>query len=164
LPAVARLERARGNVAAARDLIEGARDASSANPAWRSHRIADCVRTALGCDDVALAIALLANVDTTVPRAQASVASARAALAEAQGNAAEAADVYVEAARRWRDFGHRGELGHAQLGLGRCLVSLGRAADATAVLDEAHAIFGDLKAAALVAAVDRARPGEGKAT
>ena len=159
LPAVARLERARGNVAAARDLIEGAREASSANPAWRSHRIADCVRTALECDDLALAIALLSNVDTTVPRAQAAVASARAALAEAQGDVSAATELYADAATRWRAFGHRMELGHALLGHGRCSVRLDRANDANKALDEAREIFSAMKANALVAAVDRSRAG-----
>ena len=157
LPAVARLERARGNVAAARDLIEGAREASSANPAWRSHRIADCVRTALECDDLALAIALLSNVDTTVPRAQAAVLSARAALAEAQDDMIGAAELYADAASRWRTFGHRVELGHALLGHGRCSARLERASDAEVALAEAREIFMGMKAKALIAAVDRAR-------
>ena len=157
LPAVARLERARGNVAAARDLIEGAREASSANPAWRSHRIADCMRTALECDDLALAIALLSNVDTTVPRAQAAVLSARAALAEARHELKVASDLYADAVRRWREFGHRVELGYALLGLGRCLVSLGKGDDANAALDDAQTIFTAMKATALVTSVGRAR-------
>ena len=157
LPAVARLERARGNVAAARDLIEGAREASGANPAWRSHRIADCVRTALECGDLDLAIALLSNVDTKVPRAQAAVVSARAALAEARHELDVAADLYADAVRRWREFGHRVELGHALLGLGRCLVSLGKGGDANEALDDSHAIFTAMKANALVTSVDRAR-------
>ena len=94
---------------------------TAANPAWRSHRIADCVRTALECDDVDLAIALLSNVDTTVPRAQAAVVSARAALAEAQGDVSVATGLYADAASRWRAFGHRVECAHALLGSGRCL-------------------------------------------
>ncbi len=157
LPAVARLERARGNVAAARNLLEGARDASSVNPAWRSHRIADCVRTALECDDVALAIVLLSNVDTTVPRAQAAVASARATLAEAQGDVTRATELYADAASRWRAFGHRVELAHALLGLGRGLGGLDRASEANKALDEAREIFIAMKANALIAAVDRVR-------
>jgi tetratricopeptide (TPR) repeat protein len=154
LPAVARLELARGDLTAARGLIAEARDVSASNPAWRSHRVADCVRTAIAAGDVELARSLLSNVDTQVPRAQAAVLSGRAALAEALRDAASAIELYGDSARRWRDFGHRVELGHALLGLGRALSALGRAADASAALADARAIFAEMKASALVALVD----------
>ena len=153
LPAVARLALARGDLAQARSLIVQARDASSANPAWRSHRIADCVRTALAANDIDLAADLLSRADTNVPRAKAAVASAQAALLEARDGAASAVKTYAEAVDRWRSFGHKVELAYALLGFGRCLLAL-RRHGAAAPLDESRAVFTEMGASECAAQVD----------
>jgi hypothetical protein len=83
------------------------------------------------------------------------VLAGRAVLAEAQGRPGEACALHAEAALHWARFGFALEHGHAALGAGRCLVALGRAAEATAHLAEARRTFDGLRAAPLLAKADR---------
>jgi hypothetical protein len=57
-----------------------------------------------------------------------------------------AADAFALAAAAWESFGNVYEHAQALLGQGRCLVDLGRAADATAPLHQAREIFARLQA------------------
>jgi hypothetical protein len=75
-------------------------------------------------------------------------------LAEARGAHQPAADAYVGAAERWERFGVVPEQGLALLGQGRCLLALGRPADATHALRTAREIFHMLKAAPALAETD----------
>jgi hypothetical protein len=68
-------------------------------------------------------------------------------LAESRGDLQAAANAYAEAADRWTGFGVVPESGFALLGRGRCLVGLGRPAEAGNVLRAAREIFERLDAA-----------------
>jgi predicted ATPase/class 3 adenylate cyclase len=73
--------------------------------------------------------------------------SARAVLAELEGDPAAGLQLHLEAAEAWAAFPHVFEHGHAQLGAGRCLVTLGREAEARERLLQARELFSSLGAA-----------------
>ena len=75
-------------------------------------------------------------------------------MAEADGRLEQALGLYAEAAEGWAGFGHVPERGQALLGVGRCLLSLGRPTEAAAKLREAREVFQGLGARPLVAEVD----------
>jgi hypothetical protein len=105
------------------------------------------VRTALGIGDPGLAHRLVGGVEAVNPYAEHALVAANASLAESGGDLSGAADLYADAARRWHDFGVVPEEGFALLGHGRCLVHLGRSADAIFPLDAARDVFDQLGAA-----------------
>jgi hypothetical protein len=72
--------------------------------------------------------------------------TAMAVLAETAGDLEEAAVLYAEAAAGWSAYGHVLEHGLALLGGGRCLLRLGRAAEAASNLQAADDIFSGLRA------------------
>ncbi len=110
-------------------------------------RVPEMVRTALGIGEPDLARRLVAGVEAVNPYAEHALVAANASLAESRGDRADAADVYADAARRWHDFGVVPEEGFALLGQGRCLLHLGRGADAVPALNAAHEVFDRLGAA-----------------
>jgi tetratricopeptide (TPR) repeat protein len=109
------------------------------------------VRTALRARDGVLAERLVADVVARHPSGEHALVAANAALAEARLELVPAGRAYREAAKRWKRFGVLPEAGFALLGLGRCLVSLGRAFDGQSAMLEARAIFTHLKAAPALA-------------
>lgn len=88
------------------------------------------------------------------PREEHALLTARAVLAEARGDTAAAVELYVDAARRWADFATPVEEAYAQLGAGRCLLTLGRKAEARTALERARSLWTDLKAAPRLAETD----------
>ena len=74
------------------------------------------------------------------------MASIQGLLGERRAEYESAAVDFAAAAAGWRDFGMPYEEGHALLGQGRCLVALGRAAEAAAILAAAREIFARLGA------------------
>jgi len=112
------------------------------------------VRTALAIGDADLAARLVDGVEPHHPYTEHALVAAGAALAEARGAHQPAADAYVGAAERWERFGVVPEQGLALLGQGRCLLALGRPADATHALRTAREIFHMLKAAPALAETD----------
>lgn len=77
--------------------------------------------------------------------------AARAVLAEARGDTVTAADLYLDAADRWAGFAMPIEEAHARLGAGRCLLALGRPAEATAAFERARSLWVSLQATPLLA-------------
>ncbi len=71
-------------------------------------------------------------------------------LAEADGTPEEAVDGYVEAAAAWERGGFAFEHANALLATGRCLLLLGKAAEASSELTRARAGFAELRAEPLV--------------
>jgi len=112
------------------------------------------VRTALSLDKLELARRLVANVEPRHPITEHALTTATAALAEANGDHQTAADGYADAAQRWQAFGVTTEQAFALLGQGRCLVALGRPADATQPLLRARDIFQKLQATPALAETD----------
>jgi tetratricopeptide (TPR) repeat protein len=71
-------------------------------------------------------------------------------VTEAHGDLQAALDLYEDAAERWNDFGFGLERGHALLGAGRCLLTLGRGDEGRATLNQAETLFHDLDAKRLI--------------
>jgi tetratricopeptide (TPR) repeat protein len=88
------------------------------------------------------------------PRLDRFVSTCGAILAEAQGDHDRAAALYERAAQGWKDHSGVVERAHALLGLGRCRLAVGRAAEAEPALRESRAIFAKLGASRLVAETD----------
>jgi tetratricopeptide (TPR) repeat protein len=81
-------------------------------------------------------------------------ALARAALAETDGDLEGAVAGYRQAAETWESGGFVFEQANALLASGRCLVSLGRAAEASGDLAKAREVFRSLGAEPLLRACD----------
>lgn len=75
-------------------------------------------------------------------------------MAEARGDLDEASGLYGDVAERWREYGHVPVRAQALLGLGRCLVQAGAAAEASAPLGEARTVFSGLRARPLLDETD----------
>jgi tetratricopeptide (TPR) repeat protein len=112
------------------------------------------VRTALGIRGPEFAEGLLKGMQPFCPFASNVQLSARAAITEARGDLRAAVALYRDAADRWEAFGMAVEHAFARLGLGRCLVRLGRADEAQAAVVTARAIFTSLRAEPSVAEAD----------
>ncbi len=112
------------------------------------------VRTALAIDNPELAKRLVASVEPRHPYGQHALVTANAAVAEAVGDLDAAANGYADAAERWQSFGVVPEQAFALLGQGRCLVAIGRTAEASPVLNQAREIFQALQAAPALAETD----------
>ena len=80
--------------------------------------------------------------------------AARAMVAEAQGETEVAAGLFAQAAERWAGMGVVPERAFADLGQGRCLLALGRAADADGPLRQAREVFARLGAMPALAETD----------
>ena len=114
--------------------------------------LTETVRTTLRSADARLARRMAAGVQPWTPMHKNGLAGV-AALLEADD--AEAARKFAVAASRWRDFGVPYEEGHALLGQGRSLFSIGRSSEAAEPLAAARAIFDMLGAAPAVGETDR---------
>ena len=106
-------------------------------------------------DNPELAQRLTTGVEPHTPYHEHALTTATAALAEAHGDHQAAADGYADAAERWQAFGVIPEQAFALLGHGRCLLALGRPADATPPLQQARDIFARLQAAPALAETDQ---------
>ena len=103
------------------------------------------VRTAAAFD-IALAERLIA-AQRELPGAHTmALRSARGTVAEVTGDFEEAVTELGRAAEGWTSFGMPYEAAQAFLGLGRCLMPLGRIEEASAKLRAASATFGELRA------------------
>ena len=145
----ARALAALGRPAEARSLLEESLGVDS----WLEFSDVSVVRTALSCGDVELAERLCARFAPLSPLREHTIASAHALLSEAHRDLEIAADGFADAATRWRGFGVPFEEAQALLGEGRCLTQLGRARDATPVLEQARGIFSRLGARPALAEV-----------
>jgi hypothetical protein len=67
---------------------------------------------------------------------------------------AEAAEGHLAAAERWAAYGSLIEQGHSLTGAGRCLVALGRMAEAVEPLRQVRDLFTPPGASVLVAEID----------
>jgi tetratricopeptide (TPR) repeat protein len=116
--------------------------------------VASLVRLALELGDLGLAELLGARSVPDVPYDQHVAATTAATLVEARGDLDDAISGYADLERTWREFGVIPETAFAALGLGRCLVALGREEDARAPLLRARDLFVQLKAAPALSEID----------
>jgi len=99
------------------------------------------IRAALRMHDHLLAIQLTSRLLTS-PAAPTQCRQTAAALdAEARGDIAEALTTHNAAAKTWARLAIPFEHAHSLLGQGRCLTALGRAHEATPILQEAREVF-----------------------
>ncbi len=112
------------------------------------------VRTALAIERPDLVARLLAGVEPRHPYTQHALVASNAAIAEHRGDLPTAATTYADAATRWGHFGVIPEHAYALLGQGRCLLALGRGAEATPALRQARTIFEQLQAAPALTETD----------
>jgi class 3 adenylate cyclase/tetratricopeptide (TPR) repeat protein len=145
---VALVEYAGGDQAAALALVQevGRITGDHAGGRWyRGQHLPDLVRL---CARAAPALAreLVEHGRVDVTRHRVAMGTAMAVLAETAGDLEEAAVLYAEAAAGWSAYGHVLEHGLALLGGGRCLLRLGRAAEAASNLQAADDIFSGLRA------------------
>jgi class 3 adenylate cyclase/tetratricopeptide (TPR) repeat protein len=145
---------ARGHVSGALDLVRELDELLRDRPGPRSWNLNGAARVCLAADDAGLLRRLIDQGGEHVTRDQNSMASARAMLAELEGDDERASAGYQDAADRWEAFPAVLEHGLALMGLGRCLLALGRQSQGTDRLRAARERFGALKAAPLVAEVD----------
>jgi tetratricopeptide (TPR) repeat protein len=87
-------------------------------------------------------------------RDRSSALTAEAAKAELEGDLDNAISRYAEAAERWAAFPHVLEHGHALIGVGRCLLAIGREVEARERLREARELFVSLGGVPLVVETD----------
>ena len=130
------------------DLTPNSRD-SPTYPAF----LCAMVRTAIEGGDVELASRLASGLEPLFPYHEHALRAVHATLAQARHAFDEALVGHAAAAASWESFGLVPERGYALLGLGRCLLEVGRAG-AAGPLQEARAIFTRLGAAADLAVTD----------
>ena len=116
-------------------------------PLWLGYFYPAPVRALVAAGEIGAARAWMAVGRAAQPRAQHGEVACLAILAEAEGRLEEAAVLHGDAAARWDAFHTPYEQGLSLLGQGRCLVGLGRPADAAPVLRQAGQIFTALEAA-----------------
>jgi hypothetical protein len=117
-------------------------------------KLPDSVRIAIQAGDADLGDRLRSDLDPVYPLREHALVTSEALLAEAVGRLPEAAAGFADAAVRWEGFGVPWERAQALLGEGRCLLALGKQADAARPLEEARAVLSSLKARPALAEVD----------
>ena len=152
LGALARLRR--GDPEGAVELIEEAGTLVRERPGFRGWLLDDSARICVAAGEPDVLRALLDGHTPFSTRDRCSTLAARAGLAELEGDLASALTRYEEAAEAWAAFPHVLEHGHALLGVGRCLLALGRTVEAGERSREARALFASLGALPLVVETD----------
>ena len=150
------IEHATGRLASALRLVQELHDASLAGAGTFSSAIflPEALRACAAAGELELGTRLLDEANDRTPRYRHCLLAARSVMAEARGHLDAASALYREAAERWGEYGHVLERAHALLGLGRCLVRLGRSAEAGVPLGEARNVFSQLRARPLLEETD----------
>jgi class 3 adenylate cyclase len=111
----------------------------------------DLVRVAIAAGEPDLGARLADGPEPVYQLDQHAAVTARALLAEQHGEHAAAAALFADAAGRWKRFEVPWEQAQALLGQGRCLLALGRPAEAGEPLHAARDIFASLAASPALA-------------
>jgi tetratricopeptide (TPR) repeat protein len=104
----------------------------------------DILRVTIAAGEPGLAARFADGLTPVHPPDKHALVTARAQLAERREEHCEAAALYADAERRWKQFEMPWERAHALLGHGRCLLGLGRPAEAREALRAAREIFASL--------------------
>ena len=150
LVAAALIRQSQGQRDSALQLVDEFADATP-TPMFRMTYLGDVVRVCVATGALERGIKLIPGAEPTAPRDRYAVLTARAALAEGAEETEKALHLYTEAAQRWTEFGYVLEQGQTLLGKARCLIALGRAAEAVEPLGEARSIASGLRAGPLEA-------------
>ncbi len=155
LAVAALVEQARGDLSAAMGFVDEFEQATREFADFhRTHFLDELAPICVEAGELDSVSKVVDSVRMTAGRAGHSLVGAQAVLAEADGEPQAALVLFEEAARRWSEYGN--VLGHALalLGSARCLLALGRRAEATPVLHQARDIFARLEAAPAIAEID----------
>jgi tetratricopeptide (TPR) repeat protein len=144
----------RGKLDESRSLFEEMARASQDKPGGRSFMALTAARVLVAAGALEEAEGFVASARPLHRTAELSLLAAGACLAEARGELDEARKGYEQAVAGWSAYGNPFETAMAQLGTGRCLVALGRAADAAGPLREARRTFGSLGARPFLSEAD----------
>ena len=115
----------------------------------------DLVRVAIAMGEPDLGVRLAEGLNPVYQLDQHVIVTARALLTEQHGEHTEAAGLFTDAADRWKRFEVPWEQAQALLGLGRCLLTLGRPTEAREALCAARDIFASLGADPVLTEVNR---------
>jgi class 3 adenylate cyclase/tetratricopeptide (TPR) repeat protein len=155
LAVAALVERARGDLLAARALIEEfVRETHEMSDWHRARFLPELTEICIAAGDIEPARQLADGIRVTAGRSGHSLDEARAILAEADGKTDEAAKLYDDAAAGWEKYGAVFPRAQSLLGAGRCLLALERPAEAMTRLSEAREAFARLGARPALAEVD----------
>ena len=111
-------------------------------------------RVSVQADLPELAAELLSRALVHYPAEEAAVLGAKATLAEAKGEHAPAREDYARAAEIFGELGIAPDQAYALHGLGRCLLALGETQEGVARLQEARALWEEMKAVPRIAEID----------
>jgi class 3 adenylate cyclase/tetratricopeptide (TPR) repeat protein len=153
LNSAAQIELLRGNPAAALVLVREVAPATEATAAT-PYLVAEVARFLVAGGDVDGAAAFLDRVSSALPRWELAKRTGEATVLEARGTYDDALALYQPLAEEWGSFGSVLERAYALFGAGRCLLSLGRANEATTQLTAAREIFVSLGARPLIDEID----------
>ncbi len=115
----------------------------------------DLVRVAIAAGDADLGERLANGLKPVYQLDQHAAVTARALLAEQHGKHGDAAALFADAADRWERFEVPWEQAQALRGQGRCLLTLGRPAEAREPLRAAGDVFSSLGASPVLADANR---------
>ena len=120
-----------GDGAAAVRLVgELAAETRDRDPSKRAHELPMVTRVAVAWGAADLARAMIPSGEPNYLRSRLCIATSRAILAEADGELEDAGRRYADVANGWAAYGCPFEEAQARIGLGRCLVALGRTGEA----------------------------------
>jgi tetratricopeptide (TPR) repeat protein len=135
-------------------LLDELSTATTGRSAWQwAKQLPDLVRLCVATGRSELAGNLVGGARLPATRHRHGALTAQAVMAEASGDLEWAAQAYGQAAAQWAEYGHLLERGRALLGLGRCLVQLGRPERRNRLV-EARAVFARLGARPLLTETD----------
>jgi tetratricopeptide (TPR) repeat protein len=130
-----------GERSATRELIDELNHKTLHATLYRARYLPDSVRALCAIGDFEYAERLLLQEsDVAFARDRHAIVTARAIVAEAKGEMADALELFINAVRRWNQYGFVLEEGQSLLGAGRCLIALGRPAEASRKLQQAREI------------------------
>ncbi|MDP9342135.1 MAG: AAA family ATPase [Actinomycetota bacterium] len=149
------IEHSRGDEAATTAMVEELHDSTRRRtPAYQTLFLPDAVRVSLALGATELAASLLPGIEASFARQRHSVLTATALCTEAADDPVSALALFDRAAEGWAEYGFVLENGQALLGAGRCLLPLGRPAEARVRLEAARAVFARLGARPLLEEID----------
>jgi tetratricopeptide (TPR) repeat protein len=146
---------ARGDPTSALAFVREYRTATAENPEYRHMFLPMASRILARAGQLEDAAELLAGAgEPGSRRVRLSLRTSRAVVTEARGDHEAAAAEFRELAAEWGSYGFGLEEAGARLGLARCLIALGRDAQARPELERARAVLEPLGARPLLEQVD----------
>jgi hypothetical protein len=144
----------RGDAEGARSLVKELVDTTADSFARVYYLMPEGLRVLMATGETDIARGIVGEESVPIPTVITRQVGGRAALAEADGKLEDAVAGYREAAEAWERGNFAFEQANALLAAGRCLLSLGKAAEAAMELTRAREGFAALGAGPLLSACD----------